>query len=85
MVAFTLFEPFPKPRKVGFAYLRLPPRRVWFFLKHIRLAFLGQARPAFVRLLAAQTQHEAVHSYPLPLGSQLAAVGTSLACVTGRI
>jgi hypothetical protein len=24
-------------------YLRLPPRRVWFFLKHIRLAFLGQA------------------------------------------
>src|SRR5271168_1286294 len=24
-------------------YLRLPPRRVWFFLKRIRLAFLGQA------------------------------------------
>ena len=24
-------------------YLRLPPHRVWFFLKHVRLAFEGQA------------------------------------------
>jgi hypothetical protein len=24
-------------------YLRLPPRRVWFFLKHIRHAFFRQA------------------------------------------